>query len=108
VFVCSAAGMFLFQTALQRSPASVILPLSTIIGTGYLVLVGSWLFHERLPAGLVPLAMRLAGGVAAVAVPVILAIAAERTSARARALAAAQQRYRRGQLLPLYPERPSQ
>jgi drug/metabolite transporter (DMT)-like permease len=105
VFACSGTGMFLFQTALQRSPASVILPLSTIIGTGYLVLVGSWLFHERLPAGLLPLAARLVGGAAAVAVPIILAIAAERTSARARARAG-RQRHRPGQLLPLYTERP--
>jgi hypothetical protein len=71
--------MCLFQTALQRSPASIILPMSNIIGTGYLVVIGSWLFHERLPTGLTPLAMRLGGGVAAVAVPVILTLAAERT-----------------------------
>jgi drug/metabolite transporter (DMT)-like permease len=106
VVACSAAGMFLFQTALQRSPASVILPLSNIIGTGYLIVIGSLLFHERLPAGLAPLAMRLAGGIAAVAVPVILAVAAERTAARARARAAARQRYRRGLALPLSMERP--
>lgn len=84
VLACSAAGMCLFQTALQRSPASVILPMSNIISTGYLVVIGSWLFHERLPAGLAPLAMRLAGGVAAVAVPVILSIAAERTASQRR------------------------
>ena len=51
--------MCLFQTALQRSPASVILPMSNIISTGYLVVIGSWLFHERLPAGPALLAMRL-------------------------------------------------
>jgi drug/metabolite transporter (DMT)-like permease len=79
LLACSAAGMCLFQTALQRSPASIILPMSNIISTGYLVVIGSWLFHERLPTGLAPLAMRLAGGVAAVAVPVILTLAAERT-----------------------------
>jgi len=82
VLACSAAGMCLFQTALQRSPASIILPTSNIISTGYLVVIGSWLFHERLPAGLAPLAMRLGGGLAAVAVPVILAVAAERASSR--------------------------
>jgi len=82
VLACSAVGMCLFQTALQRSPASIILPTSNIISTGYLVVIGSWLFHERLPAGLAPLAMRLGGGLAAVAVPVILAVAAERASSR--------------------------
>lgn len=84
VLACSAVGMCLFQTALQRSPASVILPMSNIISTGYLVVIGSWLFHEGLPAGLAPLAMRLGGGVAAVAVPVILAVAAEGASSRRR------------------------
>jgi drug/metabolite transporter (DMT)-like permease len=82
MLACSAAGMCLFQTALQRSKASVILPTSNIISTGYLVVIGSWLFHERLPAGPAPLAMRLAGGAAAVAVPVILTVAAERGAAR--------------------------
>ena len=84
VLGCSAAGMCVFQTALQRSPASIILPMSNIISTGYLVVIGSWLFHERLPAGLMPLAMRLGGGAAAVAVPVILAVAAERAASRPR------------------------
>jgi drug/metabolite transporter (DMT)-like permease len=77
-----AVGMVIFQTALQRGKASVVIPVSTIISTGYLVLIGSWLFHERLPAGLVPLAMRLGGGIAAIAVPVILTIASERAGRR--------------------------
>ncbi len=84
LLACSAVGMCLFQTALQRSPASIILPMSNIISTGYLVVIGSWLFHERLPAGPAPLAMRLGGGVAAIAVPVILAVAAEGASSRRR------------------------
>jgi drug/metabolite transporter (DMT)-like permease len=106
VVACSAAGMFMFQTALQRSPASVILPLANIISTAYLIVVGSWLFHERLPAGALPLAMRLVGGAAAVAVPVILAIASERNSAQARARAAGRERHRRAPALPLTTERP--
>jgi len=74
----TAVGMCLFQVALQRGRASIVLPVSLVMSTGYLVLVGSWLFHERLPASPVLLAMRLAGGLAAVTVPVILAAAAER------------------------------
>ena len=65
MLVSSAIGMCLFQVALQRSPASVVMPISLVISTGYLVVIGSWLFHERLPASPVPLAMRLGGGVAA-------------------------------------------
>jgi uncharacterized protein YbaR (Trm112 family)/drug/metabolite transporter (DMT)-like permease len=81
VLACSAVGMCLFQTALQRSPASIVLPVSAIISIGYLVVIGSWLFHERLPAGPVPLAMRLVGGAAAVAVPVVLTVTTERSHA---------------------------
>jgi uncharacterized protein YbaR (Trm112 family)/drug/metabolite transporter (DMT)-like permease len=77
---CLAIGMGLFQTALQRGKASVVIPVSTIVSTGYLVVLGSWLFHERLPAGPLALAMRLAGAIAALAVPVILTVVSERAS----------------------------
>jgi len=80
----SAIGMCLFQVALQRSPASIVMPISLVIGTAYLVVIGSWLFHERLPASPVLLAMRLAGGVAAVTVPVILTVVSERRASRPR------------------------
>jgi uncharacterized membrane protein len=75
--------MCLFQVALQRGKASIIMPISLVISTGYLVVIGSWLFHERLPAGPVLLAMRLGGGVAAIAAPVILTILSERKEGRA-------------------------
>jgi uncharacterized protein YbaR (Trm112 family)/drug/metabolite transporter (DMT)-like permease len=84
VLAFSAAGMCLFQTALQRSRASIVMPISLVISTGYLVVVGSVLFRERLPAGPVPLAMRLIGGVAAVAVPVVLAVMSGRGAAGQR------------------------
>jgi drug/metabolite transporter (DMT)-like permease len=82
LLACTAVGMVFFQTALQRSPASIVLPTSSIISIGYLVVIGSWLFHERLPAGPVPLAMRLIGGVAAVAVPIALTVVTERAARR--------------------------
>jgi drug/metabolite transporter (DMT)-like permease len=84
MLVSSASGMCLFQVALQRSPASIVMPISLVISTGYLVAVGSVLFHERLPAGPAPLAMRLAGGVTAVTVPVVLAVMSGRGAARSR------------------------
>jgi drug/metabolite transporter (DMT)-like permease len=80
----SAVGMCLFQMALQRGRASIVMPISLVISTGYLVAVGSVLFHERLPAGPAPLAMRLAGGVTAVTVPVVLAVMSGRGAARSR------------------------
>lgn len=82
MLVSSAIGMCLFQVALQRSPASVVMPISLVISTGYLVVIGSWLFHERLPASPVPLAMRLGGAVAAAVVPVILTVVSERGATR--------------------------
>jgi drug/metabolite transporter (DMT)-like permease len=82
MLVSSATGMCLFQVALQRSPASIVMPISLVISTGYLIVIGSWLFHERLPAGPVPLAMRLGGGAAAIAVPVTLTVIGERSAAR--------------------------
>ena len=81
---CLAAGLALFQTALQRSPASIVVPLGAIISTGYLIVIGSWLFHERLPASPVLLSMRLIGGIAAVFVPVVLTVTAERAATRRR------------------------
>jgi drug/metabolite transporter (DMT)-like permease len=80
----SAIGLCLFQVALQRSPASVVMPICLIVSTAYLVVIGSWLFHERLPGSPALLAMRLAGGVAAVTVPVILTVISERHARRHR------------------------
>ena len=82
MLVSSAIGMCLFQVALQRSPVSIVMPISLVISTGYLVVIGSWLFHERLPASPVSLAMRLGGGAVAVAVPVILTVVSERRATR--------------------------
>lgn len=84
VLVSSAIGMCLFQVALQRSAASIVMPISLVISTGYLVVIGSWLFHERLPASPALLAMRLGGAVAAIAAPVILTVMSERGAARPR------------------------
>jgi drug/metabolite transporter (DMT)-like permease len=82
MLVSSAIGMCLFQVALQRSPASVVMPICLVISTGYLVVIGSWLFRERLPASPVLLAMRLGGGVAAVTMLVILTVISERAATR--------------------------
>ena len=82
VLVSSAVGMCLFQVALQRGRASIVMPISLVISTGYLVVIGSWLFHEQLPASPALLAMRLGGAVAAIAAPVILTVISERDATR--------------------------
>ena len=82
VLVSSAVGMCLFQVALQRGRASIVMPISLVISTGYLVVIGSWLFHEQLPTSPALLAMRLGGAVAAIAAPVILTVISERDAPR--------------------------
>lgn len=69
---CSAAGMLIFQTGLQRCRASIVGPVSNITGSVYFIVVGTWLFGERLPADPAKLALRLGGIVLAAAVVVVL------------------------------------
>jgi multidrug transporter EmrE-like cation transporter len=58
---CSVAALGLFQTALQRCRASIVVPTSSIVGSVYFMVAGSWLFHEQLPSDPVKLTLRLAG-----------------------------------------------
>ncbi len=71
-FACSAVGMLIFQTALQRCRASIVAPVSSITGSAYFMLTGTWLFGEHLPVDPVRLCLRLAGAVAAGIVIVVL------------------------------------
>ena len=57
---CSAAAMLLFQAGLQSCRASIMVPVSSVSGSVYFVIAGTWLFHERLPAAPDKLALRLA------------------------------------------------
>jgi len=59
--VTSATGLLLFQTALQRCPASVIVPMSNVISSTYVVIVGSAIFGEHLPSQGWKVALRLVG-----------------------------------------------
>jgi len=57
----SLIGLVLFQTALQRCQASVVVPVSNVISSTYLVVVGTFIFGEHLPAADWKLALRVAG-----------------------------------------------
>jgi Magnesium transporter NIPA len=57
---CSAAAMLLYQVGLQSCRASILIPVSTVTGSVYFLIAGTWLFHEHLPADPVKLALRLA------------------------------------------------
>jgi drug/metabolite transporter (DMT)-like permease len=65
---CSAAALVLFQTALQRCPASIVVPVSNLTGSIYFMGAGSWLFAERLPASGPALGLRITGIVLAAGV----------------------------------------
>jgi drug/metabolite transporter (DMT)-like permease len=69
---CSALGMLIFQTGLQRCRVSIVGPVSNITGSVFFIVAGTWLFGERLPADPVMLMLRLAGIVLAGTVVVVL------------------------------------
>jgi hypothetical protein len=69
---CSAAALLLYQAALQACRASILIPVSNVMSGLYFVIVGTWLFHEHLPASPVKLALRLAGIATAGLVLIIL------------------------------------
>lgn len=70
--VCSAVALVIFQTGLQRCRVSIVGPVSNITGSVYFLVVGTWLFSERLPANPAELALRVGGILAAgVAVTVL-------------------------------------
>jgi drug/metabolite transporter (DMT)-like permease len=62
---CSAAAMLLFQAGLQSCRASIMVPVSSVSGSVYFVIAGTWLFHEQLPANPDKLGLRLAAIVVA-------------------------------------------
>lgn len=57
----SAGGLVLFQTALQRCHASVVVPVSNVISSAYVVSIGTVLFGEHLPDSEWRVALRLVG-----------------------------------------------
>jgi Magnesium transporter NIPA len=57
---CSAAAMLLYQVGLQSCRASILVPVSTVTGSAYFLIAGTWLFHEHLPADPAKLVLRLA------------------------------------------------
>jgi magnesium transporter NIPA len=56
----SAAAMLLYQVGLQSCRASILVPVSTVTGSVYFLITGTWLFHEQLPAEPAKLVLRLA------------------------------------------------
>lgn len=71
--ITSAAGLLLFQTALQRCQASVVVPISNVISSAYVTAVGTVLFGEHLPAAHWRLVLRIVGFLGVLAGMAVLA-----------------------------------
>jgi drug/metabolite transporter (DMT)-like permease len=56
---CSAAALLFYQVGLQSCRASILVPVSTVTGSVYFLIAGTWLFHEQLPANPAKLVLRL-------------------------------------------------
>ncbi len=69
---CLVVAMLLFQAALQACRASIFIPVSTVTGSAYFIIAGTWLFHEHLPTSPGKLGLRLAGTALAALVLVVL------------------------------------
>jgi hypothetical protein len=57
---CSAAAMLAYQVGLQSCRAAILVPVSTVTGSVYFLIAGTWLFHEHLPSHPAKLVLRLA------------------------------------------------
>jgi uncharacterized membrane protein len=66
------AGLLLFQTGLQRGRASIVVPVSNVVGSVYLIMAGTLAFGEPLPQDPVRLALRISGFVVATVIIVLL------------------------------------
>jgi uncharacterized membrane protein len=66
------AGLVLFQTGLQRGRASIVVPVSNVVGSVYLIMAGTLAFGEPLPQDPVRLALRISGFVVATVIIVLL------------------------------------
>lgn len=69
----SALGLLLFQTALQRCPASVVVPVSNVVSSTYVVAVGTVIFDEHLPKAEWKLVLRIVGFVGVLVSVLVLA-----------------------------------
>lgn len=76
---CTVTAMLLYQAALQQCRASIVIPVSSITGSMYFLITGTWLFHEQLPASPVKLVLRLT----AIAVTGVVLIVLSRQPPRA-------------------------
>ncbi len=87
---CSAAALLFYQVGLQSCRASILVPVSTVTGSVYFLIAGTWLFHEHLPASPGKLGLRLAA--IAVAGLVVITLSRQAPEPAAGYLAGARRR----------------
>jgi uncharacterized membrane protein len=59
--IATLAGLVVFQAALQRHQASLVVPLSNVTSSAFAVIAGAAIFHETLPSGTWPGVVRYVG-----------------------------------------------
>jgi drug/metabolite transporter (DMT)-like permease len=57
--VSTCLGFLVFQTALQRTMASVFVPVNNVTSSSFFIVFGTLLFHERFPSAETPFLLRL-------------------------------------------------
>jgi PAS domain S-box-containing protein len=60
LLLTTVLAFLMFQLALQRSITSVLVPVSSVLSTGFFMIVGDALFHQHLPRAPLSLSLRLA------------------------------------------------
>lgn len=59
--VSAAAALITFQVGIQRGRLGIVAPLSNVLASAYVVVVGMLVFDERLPASTAPFVLRVGG-----------------------------------------------
>jgi drug/metabolite transporter (DMT)-like permease len=78
--IATCLGFLVFQTALQRTMASVFVPVNNVTSSAFFIVLGTMLFHERLPSAETPFLLRL-GSFALILVGLVILALGKRSTA---------------------------
>ncbi|MGH9043545.1 MAG: hypothetical protein ACRDVP_01675, partial [Acidimicrobiales bacterium] len=81
LLIAAVLGFLCFQTGLQRSSASVLVPVSSVVSSAYVIGFGTVLFGEHLPSSTWRLILRLVGFLFVATSVAMLATASQKTTA---------------------------
>ena len=78
--ISTCLGFLVFQTALQRTMASVFVPVNNVTSSAFFIVLGTMLFHEHLPSAETPFLLRL-GSFALILVGLVILAFGKRSTA---------------------------